>query len=134
MKNHGDFIRLTAEENTRDDVYGLHDVTFGLKLHKFGIPISVLGTIGQRKLISLGRAGTNDGAHSIEEWTKVIPNVILKRVKKYPVVPIGNLMSVMTKKGEITVHPDHGKKLIKQGIATPIPKLKVGIDYNGFQL
>jgi len=134
MKNHGDFIRLTAEENTRNDVYGLHDVTFGLKLHKFDIPISVVGIIGQRKLVSLGKAGTNDGAHDIEEWKKVIPNVIIKRVKKYPIVPLGNLMSVMTKNGEIIVHPTHGKKLIKQGIATPIKKLKVGIDYNGFEL
>lgn len=132
--NHGKFIRFTAQENTRDDVYGLHDVTFGIKLYKAGIPISVAGIIGQRKLLALGKAGSNEGAHQIEEWTNIKPNYLLKKLKKHPVVPIGKLITVQTEEGELTVHPTHAKKLIKAGIAAESPKSSIGIDCGEFDL
>lgn len=52
--------------------YGLHDLNFGMVLYSAGIPIHVMEeTAGQRKLVSLGEAGTNQGAHTIKEITVV---------------------------------------------------------------
>jgi len=128
--NHGTFIRLRANLIPKSESYGLHDVNFGIKLWQAEIPISKIGTIGQRKLIALGKAGTNDGAHKIEEWTKVKRNVLLKRYRSMPVQPIGKLVSVLTAAGEITVHPTHARKLIKAGIATKPKQQSISIDYN----
>lgn len=130
MANHGSFMRFTANPNTDKNAYGLHDVTFGIKLWRAEIPISVAGNIGQRKLVRLGEPGTNEGAHQIEEWTKINPNHLMKVYKRFPVQPVGKLIEVQTLDGTITVHPDHAKKLIKAGVATKIPKQSVSIDYN----
>lgn len=132
--NRGKFIRFTANKISNLEGYGLHDVNFGLKLYKAEIPISCVGTIGHRKLKAWGKAGTNDGAHQIEEWTKVKKDFLLKRLQSYPVVPIGKLITVMTSDGEVTVHPTHAKKLIKAGIAQEMPKRTVGVDYNEVEL
>jgi len=130
--NYGSFIRFRANYMpTAPDGYGLHDVNFGMKLWKVGIPISIAGTIGQRKLLSLGKAGSNDGSHNIEEWHKVKPDVLLKQFKSMPPEPLGNLVSVFTKDGELMVHPDKAKKLVKLGIATRPKRQSVSIDYNG---
>lgn len=52
--------------------YGLHDLNFGLVLYSAGMPIHVMEeTAGQRKLIELGKAGVNNGAHRIKELTEV---------------------------------------------------------------
>lgn len=134
VQNYGDFVRMTAQEMPNVAGYGLHDVTFGLKLWKAGIPISVAGTIGQRKLKALGKPGTNEGAHDIEEWTKVIPNYLLKKYKKMPVLPRGVLIAVQTLEGELMVHPDKARKMYKAGMATRIPKQSVSIDFNEVDL
>lgn len=134
VSNHGSFVRFTANPNTDKGAYGLHDVTFGIKLWAAQIPISVAGTIGQRKLIKLGEVGTNEGAHQIEVWTKVTPNYLMKVYKKFPVQPVGKLVEVQTMSGNVTVHPDHAKKLIKAGVATAIPKQSVSIDLNEIEL
>lgn len=128
--NYGTFLRLRANSIPNLEGYGLHDVTFGIKLWQAGIPISVAGKVGQRKLISLGKVGSNDGAHEIEEWTKVKPNVLFKKFKAMPKQPIGKLISVLTKDGEMNVHPDHAKKLIKMGVAKKPPQHSVSIDLN----
>lgn len=132
--NFGKFIRFTAGKSTRLDAYGLHDVTFGLKLYKAQIPISVAGTIGQRKLKALGKAGTNDGAHDIEEWTKVKPDYLLKTYKKFPIQPSGKLITVQTDDGEMTVHPTFARKLIKQGKAKSLPKQSFVVDYGDISI
>lgn len=134
VSNHGSFIRFTANPNADTELYGLHDVTLGMALWKKDIPISVAGMIGQRKLVRLGEPGTNEGAHEIEEWSKVVPNYLMKVYKKFPVLPVGNLTEVGTLTGTITVHPDHAKKLIKAGMATKIPKQSVSVDYNDIEL
>lgn len=136
VANHGSFLRLTANAATNPDLegYGLHDVTFGMKLWQAGIPISVVGQIGQRKLISLGKAGSNEGAHKIEEWTDLKPDVLLKRYQSYPVQPIGVLIPVQTVSGELLVHPDKAKKLIKAGAATAIKQKSVVVDFNEIEL
>lgn len=52
--------------------YGLHDLNFGLILYSAGLPIHVMAqTGGQRKLVSLGKKHTNNGAHVITELTEV---------------------------------------------------------------
>lgn len=52
--------------------YGLHDLRFGLLLYSAGMPIMPMReTAGQRKLVSLGKPGVNDGAHEIMELTEV---------------------------------------------------------------
>ena len=52
--------------------YGLHDLRFGLLLYSAGMPVYPMPTTaGQRKLVKLGKAGTNNGAHEIMELTEV---------------------------------------------------------------
>lgn len=130
VSNYGTFIRLRANLQPSTENYGLHDVNFGIKLWQAEIPISKVGTTGQRKLVELGKSGSNNGYHKIEEWRKVRRNVLLKRYKSMPVQPIGKLISVITDAGEITVHPTHARKLIKAGIATKPKQQSVSIDYN----
>lgn len=134
--NYGDFIRLTAMkiDNPSLPGYGLHDTNFGIKLWQAGIPISVAGRVGQRKLIKLGEAGTNEGAHQIEEWWKIRKDVLLKKFQNQEVQPLGKLITVQTVDGEMNVLPDKAKKMIKAGVATAIPKQSVGLDFNGYEL
>jgi hypothetical protein len=134
IKNHGDFLRLTANVMPNLESYGIHDVTFGIKLWQAEIPISVVGNIGQRKLVSLGKAGSNDGAHKIETWTKLRKDVLWKRFKAMEKQPVGKLITVIAKQGTLTVHPDHAKKLIKAGIATKPRRQSVVVDYNEVEL
>lgn len=58
--------------------YGLHDVNFGLTLWSNGLAIIPAAPAGQRKLVSLGKAGTNQGAHQIKTLTKVTKDNITK--------------------------------------------------------
>lgn len=52
--------------------YGLHDLRFGLLLYSADMPIYPMAeTAGQRKLVSLGEKGVNNGAHQIMELTEV---------------------------------------------------------------
>lgn len=47
--------------------YGLHDLNFGLVLYSAGLPVMTMATTaGQRKLVSLGEANSNNGAHNIQ--------------------------------------------------------------------
>jgi hypothetical protein len=131
IKNYGDFLKMTRSKTSDLDGYGLHDVNFCMNLQRLEIPIHVIAPkLGQRKLINLGKAGTNDGAHNIEVWSKVVPNHLLNQVKKWPVELKGNLVSVMTKDGEIGTTKEHAKKLVKAGLGTIPPKRKIVIDWN----
>lgn len=52
--------------------YGLHDLRFGLVLYSAGLPVLPMRqTAGQRKLVKLGDAHTNKGAHEINYLTEV---------------------------------------------------------------
>lgn len=130
--NHGDFIRFTANQITNKNLvgYGLHDVNFGIKLWQADIPISVAGVVGQRKLIELGKAGSNEGAHKIEIWRDVKPHYFRKKLEANKPQPTGKLIEVQTINGGLMVHPDKAKKLIKAGLATKLPRQSVVIDYN----
>jgi hypothetical protein len=134
ITNHSDFIRFTPKLIPTKEGYGLHDVTFGMKLWKAGVPISVAGNIGQRKLVALGKVGSNNGAHQIEEWHKVKRNFLYKKYRRMDVQPIGKLIPVQTLEGELMVHPDKAKKMYKAGMATKIPKQSVSVDYGDVDL
>lgn len=66
-KNLGETIKFMARRRQKPDGYGYHDVNFFMNLYKLDIPVHKLDyTIGQRKLIALGKSGSNNGAHQIE--------------------------------------------------------------------
>lgn len=127
--NYGSTVKLVGSMFARSG-YGLHDVTFGIKLWKAGIPIHVHRRIGQRKLIELGQSGTNNGAHKIEVWKKVKKDYQLKKIRSQPIAlgARGALVTVDTPSGGLRVSPKHAQNLIKQGLATPIDEGRVIID------
>lgn len=123
VKNYGDHIKFTARTNKNNDGYGLHDITFCFELERLNIPIHVIKKkLGQRKLIALGKTGTNDGAHQIEEWTKIVPNKRLKEIQSYPAEKTGDLTTVVAGDKYLNVTEEHAEKLIKLGKAKAVPK------------
>lgn len=57
--------------------YGLHDLNFGLVLYSNGMPVMPMEeTAGQRKLVQLGDNNSNNGAHEIQELTRVGKNLV----------------------------------------------------------
>lgn len=131
IKNMGDYIKIVGSKTDQIDGYGLHDVNFSMSLHRLDIPIHCIGiTLGQRKLISLGKAGSNDGAHNIEVWDKVEKDNLLKLVKSWPVQDSGNLVEVVTPSGDRLVSPQHATTLIREGLAKRPPKRFSVIDWS----
>lgn len=129
IKNYGDHLQFRATKTEVNDGYGLHDVNFCMSLYRRNIPIHKIDrVIGQRKLVELGKAGTNNGAHNIKEWTKIKKDHLLKQVKKWPVEKQGNLVTVISAGKEILVSESHAKKLIKANLATKPPKKYIVID------
>jgi len=130
-------LRFSAREIAKGDGYGLHDITFGMKLQKAGIDITVLeNTLGQRKLIELGKSGSNDGAHKIEDWTKVIKNFSLKEYMKLPesLISKSKLVTLETLDGFINVSKEHADKLIAADKAKPINSKQTIIDFGEFDV
>lgn len=130
INNYGNHVRLIASKSS-GDLYGLHDVNFGIRFYMMNRPIELADfTIGQRKLLKMGQSGSNDGAHQIEEWTKVTKDYFMSLVKKYPVMPTGSLVTVIAKDGnEIETDAVHAKKLVKAKLAKYAPKRSVVIDH-----
>lgn len=61
--------------------YGLHDLRFGLILYSNEVPVYPMPeTAGQRKLRKLGKPGTNNGAHEIDELTEVGRDVVSGKI------------------------------------------------------
>jgi len=74
IQNHT--LYMWPRDVSRIKTYGLHDINFGLTLYTNGMPIIPAAPAGQRKLLALGMANSNNGAHFIKELTKVgIDNV-----------------------------------------------------------
>jgi hypothetical protein len=131
MLNYGEAIKMTAQKNTGGG-YGLHDITFCMKLWKNGVRIKVLpAKLGQRKLLELGKSGSNDGAHKIELWTKVIKDLRLKELQGQPVAlgAKGSLITVRTPSGEVNATREHADKLVEEGLAEYPPKSYLIVDY-----
>lgn len=136
IQNDNGRLRLVGSNRDNSDlVYGLHDVNFGIKLWKAGIPITVLEkTLGQRKLVHLGKSGSNDGAHKIEEWTKVIPNFQLQRYLSIPSTKEdSDLVTIETDDGEFMVNKEHAEKLVYLALARNIDPNKISIDDTGVE-
>lgn len=128
-KSYGDYIKFTAIRYGSKKGYGLHDVNFFMNLYRIGIPVHKLDfSVGQRKLKALGKAGTNDGAHDIEEWHKVKKDRYFTLKKGLPVEKTGSLVEITTQSGNVMAKQDHADKLIKLGLATKPPKRAVVID------
>lgn len=130
MLNYGEQIKLVASENSGEG-YGLHDITFCIKLWKNGIKIRVLPTkLGQRRLLKLGKYGSNKGAHKIEIWKKIVKNARLKALQAQP-ISIGaksKLVAVRTPNGEMNATREHAEKLVNEGLADYAPKSYLIID------
>jgi len=135
--NYGESVKLTASKNESGDGYGLHDITFSIKLWKAGIIIQVLPIkLAQRKLINLGKAGSNNGAHNIEVWKKIIKNKRLKAIQSQPIA-LGaktKLVTVDTPTGAVTTSQKHADNLVAQGLATYPAKRFTIIDDNDIDL
>lgn len=122
------YIKFTGVKRN-DKGYGFHDVNFFINLYRRDIPVHVLPyTLGQRKLISLGKAGSNDGAHNIEEWTKVKKDRYRTLIKNLPEEAESTLTTVVVGDKEIMTSKSHAKTLIDKGLGSPPPKRYVAID------
>lgn len=131
MLNYGESIKLVASKNNKGEGYGLHDITFCIKLWKNGVLIKVLPIkLGQRRLIALGKAGTNEGAHNIEIWTKSVKDKRLKALQAQPVAEgaKSKLVTVDTPTGGVTTSRSHADNLVKQGLASYPPRRYTIID------
>ncbi len=129
--NYGESIKLTASENPDGEGYGLHDITFSIKLWNAGVMIKVLPIkLGQRKLIALGKAGSNNGQHNIEVWKKIVKDARLKAIIKQPIAlgARSKLVTVDTPTGAITTSQKHAINLVNQGLASHPPKRFTIID------
>lgn len=130
IQNHENYIYLGASEREDDGRYGTHDVNFSMKLYQAGIVITVLpGRLGQRKLISLGKAGSNNGAHSIEVWKKIKKDYYLNEIRKSEPLPSSNLVSVQTETGIIETSKSNADRLSEQGIGEIITQPSVVVDF-----
>ena len=62
--------------------YGQQDVAFGLRLYANGMPIEVMSeTIGQRRVVERGEAGSNRGFHKIVEKMTTVRRDDLSKIK-----------------------------------------------------
>lgn len=129
MLNYGEAVKLTGVYGGVG--YGTHDITFCIKLWNTGVLINVLKQkLGQRKLVHLGKAGTNKGAHKIEVWKRIAKNARLKALQAQP-VSIGaktKLVTVDTPTGGVNTSQKHAETLVAQGLATYPPKRHTIID------
>lgn len=114
-KNHIKFLAQTRKAKFM--AYGLHDVTFGVRLYMMDMPI-VLSPVklAQRKLVELGKAGSNDGSHKIEEWREFTPNYLYNKIRAQDPMPEGDLVCVQTPTGEVMTDKAHAEKLVKAGL------------------
>lgn len=135
MLNYGESVKLVGEY--AESSYGTHDITFCIKLWNNGVTLNVLrGNLAQRKLISLGKSGSNNGAHRIEVWRKVTKNKRLKAIQSQPIATgaKSTLVTIDTPTGGITTSHKHAKTLVEQGLATYPPKRYTIIDDSGVEL
>ena len=129
MLNYGEQIKLTGVYG--DVGYGTQDITFCIKLWNTGVTIKVIKQkLGQRKLVALGKAGTNDGAHQIETWRKIVKNARLDALLEQPIATgaKSKLVTVDTPTGGITTSRRHAENLVAQGMASYPPKRYTIID------
>lgn len=121
----GDRLEVTPRK-VKGNLYGLHDVTFGLQAYERGTPIKVSDIrCGQRKLTALGRTGTNQGEHLIEVWVlSEIQMLENKELKNRNVLLSDGTLSYMDfgrareleKQKKVTILPNSYVEFIKNGV------------------
>jgi hypothetical protein len=129
LLNYGQSIKMTGVYG--DVGYGTHDITFSIKLWNNGVTIKVIKQkLGQRKLIALGKAGSNNGAHNIETWRKIVKDKRLDALLAQPVAlgAKSKLITVDTPTGGINTTRAHAESLVAQGMASYPPKRYTIID------
>lgn len=129
MQNYGEAVKMTGVYG--DVGYGTHDITFCIKLWNTGVVIKVLKQkLGQRKLVALGKAGSNNGAHNIEIWRKIAKDARLKALQAQPIAAGAKtkLVTVDTPSGGVNTTRNHADNLVAQGLATYPPKRYTIID------
>lgn len=129
MLNYGESVKLTGVYG--ETGYGTHDITFCIKLWNNGVKIQVIKQkLGQRKLVALGKAGTNKGAHNIELWRKIVKDKRLDAVLAQPLATgaRSKLVTVDTPTGGINTTRAHAESLVEQGLASYPPKRYTIID------
>lgn len=129
MLNYGESVKLVGKY--ADVGYGTHDISFSIKLWNNGTKINVIKQkLGQRKLIELGKAGSNNGAHNIEVWRKVIKDKRLDDVLAQPIADgaKSKLVTVDTPTGGINTTRSHAESLVSQGLASYPPRRFTIID------
>lgn len=134
--NYGATVKLMASGGHTEG-YGFHDVTFGIKLWLAGVPLTISKLkLAQRKLKALGKPNTNNGAHDIEVWRKIIPDFQLKKINKQPLSPGAGskLVTVDTPSGAINTSKKHADNLVKQGVAEYPPKTYLIVDKGDLEL
>lgn len=131
-KNKGNYIKFIATKKGKDrDSYGLHDVNFFMQLWRLNIPVHVMDfSVGQRKLIALGKAGSNDGAHNIEVWTEFHDDDYFEISSDWAEEDPTELVEVATPSGKFLAKPDHAEKMIKAGLGQRVPKQPIVVDYS----
>lgn len=131
IKNMGTHVKLTRTETGEIEGYGYHDVNFYMNLNRLNIPVHVIDTqLKQRKLIALGKAGSNNGAHEIEVWDEVEKDQLLNKVESWPITPMGSLVEIVTPTGTVNCSEAHARKLIKNKLGKRPPKRYSTIDWN----
>lgn len=130
------FMASNPTSKADPEEYGKQDVNFFMKLHKVNAKISLYPiTIGQRKLIKLGKAGTNNGAHQIENWTRVKKSYWKKYMDSMPVEEGSKLKTVRFKNGKTqNVSKEFAKRLVSQGKAEPLGPSAFILDTNGVDI
>lgn len=129
MQNYGEQIKLTGSYGSVG--YGTHDITFSIKLWNNGVKVKVIKhKLGQRKLIELGKTGSNNGAHKIEIWRKVVKDKRLDDLLAQPVAlgAKSKLVTVDTPTGGINTTRAHAESLVSQGLASYPPRRYTIID------
>lgn len=129
MLNYGEAVKMTGL-NAKGG-YGTHDITFCVKLWNNGVAIKVIKQkLGQRKLVALGKSGSNNGAHQIELWRKIRKDARLYAILAQPLATgaKSTLVTVDTPTGGISTTRSHAESLVAQGLATYPPKRYTIID------
>lgn len=128
-RNMGNYIKFIGIRREKNDGYGFQDVNFYMNLYKLNIPVHKLPyNLKQRKLVSLGKAGSNNGQHTITVWSKMRKDRFFKLQKNMPKGQESFLTSVMVDGNEINVSQEHARKLIKLGKATKPQRRHLIID------
>lgn len=97
--------------------YGLHDINFSLQAYKNKTPIKISKVkCGQRKLLALGQAGTNNGEHIISRWNGVKEPETVEKLSE------SNRNVILEDGTETFMDIERAKELEKQGKVT-IPEL-----------